>query len=86
MQEDRIKNHKTEGDRHFTEEGRIAEITVDVVFQATAKMAEEKVTGPEDSIVTEMQKQLPRENITILQIASKTASRGWKRHPVLGRL
>ena len=32
--EDGIKEHKTDGDRPFTEEGRIAEMSVDLVLQA----------------------------------------------------
>ena len=39
---------------HFTEEGRIVEITVDLVFTARARMAEERVTGLEDSVVAEI--------------------------------
>ena len=41
--------HHTDGDRHFTKEGRVAEITIDSVRQARAKMAENKVNGLEDS-------------------------------------
>ena len=52
-----IKKYKKEGDRRFTEEGRIAEITVDAVLHARAKIAEDKVKGPEASIVTEMTKE-----------------------------
>ena len=52
---------KTDGDRHSTEVGRIAEITVDLVLQARAKMAEERVNGPDASTVIEMIKQLPQE-------------------------
>ena len=32
---------KTAGDKHFTEDGRFAEITVDLVLTAGARMAEE---------------------------------------------
>ena len=53
MQGERIKKCKAEGDRHFTEEGRIVEITVDLVFTARARMAEERVTWLEDSVVAE---------------------------------
>ena len=45
------------------EDGRRAEITVDVVLQARAKMSENKVNGPEDAVVSEMIKQLPWEKI-----------------------
>ena len=44
-------------------EGRTAEITVDLVLQARAKMSDNKVNGPEDAIVSEMIKQLPVEKI-----------------------
>ena len=46
-----------------TEEGNTAEITIGLVFQARAKMAEKKVSRPEDSIVSEMIEQLPQEKI-----------------------
>ena len=38
-------------------------ITVDLVLQARGKMAGERVNGPEDSIASEMIKQLPQEKI-----------------------
>ena len=34
---------KEDGDRHFTDQGRVAEITIDSVLQASAKMSENKV-------------------------------------------
>ena len=40
-QEDRINEHKKDGDTHFTEEGRVAQITIDFVLQARVKMADE---------------------------------------------
>ena len=40
-----------------------AEITVDLVLQARAKMADNKVNGPDDAVVSEMIKQLPWEKI-----------------------
>ena len=54
MQSERIKMCNSEGDRHFTEEGRIVEFTVDLVFTDRARMAEERVTGLEDSVVAEI--------------------------------
>ena len=51
------------GNLKFTEEGRNAEITVDLVLQARAKLSENKVNGPEDAIVSEMVKRLPMEKI-----------------------
>ena len=63
-QQRRMPKYKEDGDRHFvTEHGRVAEITIDLVLQARAKMSENKVNGPEDSIVSEMNKQWPQENI-----------------------
>ena len=48
---------------NFTEEGRTAEITLDLFLQAGAKMSDNKVHGPEDAIVSDMIKQLPLEKI-----------------------
>ena len=52
----------TDGDKHFTEEGRVAEITVDLVPQVRAKMPEDEVNGSGDSIVSQMIKQPPHEH------------------------
>ena len=41
-------------DRQFADDGRGAEITVDLALQARAKMSENKVNGPEDAVVSEM--------------------------------
>ena len=63
-QENRIEYlWKKEGNQQFTEDGRNAEITVDLVLQARAKVSENKVNGPEDAIVSEMMKRLPMEKI-----------------------
>ena len=35
-QEDRIKEHKKNGDKHFTEEGGVAEITIDLVLSSVS--------------------------------------------------
>ena len=45
VQEDRIKKYKSDGDRHFTAGRRVAESTVDMVLQARAKMAKERVSS-----------------------------------------
>ena len=63
VQKKRIKHFKKRGDQHFTVYGRRAEITVDLVLQAKAKMSENKVTGPEDAVVSEMIKQLLQEEV-----------------------
>ena len=51
--------------RHFTDDGRGAEITVDLVLLAKAQMSENKVNGQEDAVETEMIKQLLVEEIFI---------------------
>ena len=55
--------YKGGGDRHFTEDETVAEISTDLVLQTRAKISENKVNGPEDSIASEVIKQLPEENI-----------------------
>ena len=55
--------YKEHGNRHFTVQGRVAKITIDLVLQARAKMPENKVIGPEDSVVSETIEQLPQEKI-----------------------
>ena len=41
-QESRIEYFRKNGNQHFTEEGRNAEITVDLVLQARAKLSDDK--------------------------------------------
>ena len=54
----------TECHKHFTEVGRIAEITSDFVLRARARMKEqEKVIGAEDSVVAELIKEVPQEKL-----------------------
>ena len=59
----REKDHEVQksGEKHFTEEKSVPEITIELVLQARAKMADNKVNGPEDSTVSEMIKQPPQE-------------------------
>ena len=45
-QEGRIEYFKKKGNQQITEEGRNAEITIDLVLQARAKMSDNKVNGP----------------------------------------
>ena len=66
VQEKRIKYFTRNGDQHFTNDGRRAEITIDLVLQAKAIMSENKVNGPEDAVVGEMIKQLPQEKFYII--------------------
>ena len=49
MQENRIEYYTKKGDQHFTDDGRRAEITIDLVLQARAKMSEIEVNGPEET-------------------------------------
>ena len=54
-----------ERDRHFTDDGRGAKTTVDLVLQARAKMSENMVNGNEDAVVSETTKPpLPEKNHT----------------------
>ena len=66
-QEMRILKYQKEGNKQFTEDGRVAEITSDLILQARAKMSKDKVNGPEDSAVSEMIKQLPQEKYEIVK-------------------
>ena len=65
-QESRIEHFKKKGNQQFTAEGRNAEIKVDLVLQAKAKLSDNKVNGPEDAIVSEMIKKLPMEKSILL--------------------
>ena len=67
-QESRIEHFTKKGYQQFTEDGLNAEITIDLVLQAKAKLSDNKVNGPEDAIGSEMIKRLPMEKIyTIVQ-------------------
>ena len=59
VQEERIEYFKKKGNQQLTEEGHNAEITVDLVLQARAKLSDNKVNGPVDVIVSEMIIRLP---------------------------
>ena len=59
--EDRMVHQKKV--EHFTEHGRAAEISVDLELQAKALLSDNKVRGPEDSVVSEMIKQFHLENL-----------------------
>ena len=65
VQEGTIEYFKRKGDQQFTMEERGAEITIDLVLQARAKMSDTKVNGPEDAVVSEIIKQLLQEKIFI---------------------
>ena len=66
VQDGRIEDFFCKGNLHFTVEGRRAEIKIDVVLQARAKMSENEVNGLGDTVVDEMIKQLPLEKIYII--------------------
>ena len=59
LQDERIVQNQTNGDRHITAGGRVAERTVVLVFRARASMAEERVYGLEDTVVVEIIKGAP---------------------------
>ena len=63
VQEQRTEHFEKKGHQQFTLDGRKADITVDLLLQARAKMAHNRVNGPEDTVVSEMIKQLPLEKI-----------------------
>ena len=86
VQEKRIEDFEKEGDRHFTDDGRGAEITVVLVLQARAKMSENKVNGPEDAFVSDMIKQLPLEKIYTITRCFQELFMGRWMHQVRGRL
>ena len=76
VQENRIDYFKKIGDQQLTVARRNAEITVDLVLQARAKMS---VNGPEDAVVSEMIKQLPLEKIfTITRCFQELFKGSWK--------
>ena len=56
---------RNEINKQFTVDGRNADITVDLVLQARAKMSDNRVNGPEDKVVSEMIRQLPSVKISI---------------------
>ena len=68
VQEQRIEYFRKRGDRQFTDDGRRAVITVDLVLQAGQRCPENKVNGPGDAVVSEMIKQLPLEKIYIITL------------------
>ena len=79
--ESRIGNFKKKGNPQFTEEGRNAEITSDLVLQAKAKLSDNKVNEPEDVIVSEMIKRLPVEKIYTLARCFQERSVGQMEFP-----
>ena len=62
-QNERIMQYKTAGDRHLTEDLRTAADTFGLVIRARSRRAEVKVSGPGDSVVAEMIKELLQEKV-----------------------
>ena len=60
-EKERIMKFNAKGDCDFTEHRSIAEITMDSLLRTRGRLAEEKVSGSEDSVVAKMTKQLPKE-------------------------
>ena len=74
VQESRIEHFKKEGDLQFTEDGHSAGVTVDLVLQARTKLSDNKVNGPEDAVMSEIVKKLPRKRFTLLRGAFRNVS------------
>ena len=75
VQDKRIEYFRKKGDQRFTVDGRRAEITVDLVLQVWAKMSDNRVSGPEDTVVSEMMKLLPVEKFyTFTKCFQRSAS------------
>ena len=73
QEESRTEHFKKNGNQQFTEQGRNAEFTVDLVLQAGAKSSGNKVIGPEDVIVSEMIKKAAHgENLHHCEVLSRT--------------
>ena len=81
VQQKRIEFFKMKGDRHFPEDGREVQISVDLVLQARAKLSNNKVTGPADAIVSEMIKAVPLEKIYMVTKCSQQRFMGTMEAP-----
>ena len=78
---ERIMTLNTAGERHFTEDGRIAENSFELVLRARAKMAEAgrlNLRGDDQGA--------PRNSVMRLRGASKSASCDRKEPPTHGEL
>ena len=73
-QESRIECFKQKGNQQFTEDGRRTEITIDLLLQAKAKLSDNKVTGPDDAIVSDMIKKGCPKRSTLLRGAFRNDS------------
>ena len=70
----------------FSDQGRVAEITIDLVLRARAKMSENKVNRPDDAIVSEIIKQLPQEKIFEITRRSQARLVGLEEAPTSWRI
>ena len=61
-----LNTSKKKGDEQFTMEARNAEITVDLVLQARAKMSDNTVDGLEEAVLSEKIEQLPLEKTNFI--------------------
>ena len=68
--ESRIRESREEGNRQ-KEEGRREVITFDLVFRARGNMQPDKANGPEDTIVTEMLKELPAGTLRLRNVSNE---------------
>ena len=67
--------------KHFSEDGRKVEITVDIVLMAKAHIAESKVNGPEDTVVAEMIHRLLAQKVYSIQTHVQDRFMGRSRAP-----
>ena len=82
-----IEYFEKKGHRHFAEAGRGAEITVDLVLQARAKMSENKINGPERCSCKRDDKEVaPGEDPHNYEVFSGTLHGARWTHRVRGRL
>ena len=84
VQEERIKYFKKRGDQQFTKDGRGAEITIDWVLQARAKMSGNSVNGPESRRCKRKDQTLASRKIYIITRCFPGTLVRWK-HQVHGR-
>ena len=86
VQEKRVECFKKKGEQQFTDEGRKAEITIDLVVQARAKMSDNKINGPEDAVASEMIKHVPLEKIYIITMCFQERFMGQMEAPSLWKI
>ena len=65
-QERRVRMFRAEESRQKEEQGRVAEITADLVLRARGNMQSDEATGAEDIIATEILKELRIETVCVI--------------------